>query len=252
MAVGLAMIFVLLTYGGWNEAVYISSELRNVKRDMVRSLIWGVSIITTIYVIINLVFVKTLGIPAMGRSEAVAWDMMNRIAGGRGAMLISIIVSISALGSINATMITGSRTNFALGRDFTLFRVMGGWNETAGSPVNALIVQGIISLLLVFFGTVTRNGFVTVVEYTAPTFWLFFLLTTISLIVLRVREPGILRHFRVPFYPLTPLLFGSVCLFMLISSLQYTGIGALIGVTVLLAGIPFLMISAYHNPVNER
>jgi amino acid transporter len=129
---------------------------------------------------------------------------------------------------------------------------MGGWDETTGGPVNALAVQGTISLTLVLLGTLTRNGFVTMVEYTAPVFWLFFLLTTLSLIVLREREPGAFRSFRVPFYPLTPVLFGAVCLCMLISSLQYTGIGALTGIVVLVAGIPFLMMSPRHKPVDER
>ena len=94
-------------------------------------------------------------------------------------------------------------------------------------------------MLLVFLGTVTRNGFVTMVEYTAPVFWLFFLLSTLSLIVLRRREPGAQRPFKVPFYPLTPILFSAICLCMLISSLQYNGAGALAGIAVLAAGIPF-------------
>ncbi len=242
-ALGFAMVFVLLTYGGWNEAAYISSEVRDATRNMVRALVYGVSLITVVYVLINLVFARTLGVSAMGRSEAVAWDMMHRIAGTRGAMLTSVFVGISALGSMNAAMITGSRTNFALAREFTIFRRMGGWDETTGSPVNALAVQGTISLLLILLGTLTRHGFVTMVEYTAPVFWLFFLLTTLSLILLRRREPGAFRSFRVPFYPFTPVLFSAVCLCMLISSLQYAGAGALTGIAVLIGGIPFLMMS---------
>jgi len=187
----------------------------------------------------------------MAHSEAVASDAMSRIAGMHGATLICVFISISALGSTNATILTGSRTNFAFGREFSLFGRMGKWNESAGTPANALVVQGFISLLLVFLGTLTRKGFVTIVEYTAPVFWLFFLLATVSLIVLRVREPEIPRHFRVPLYPLTPILFSIVCTFMLISSVQYTGIGALIGIAVLLAGIPFLAISIYHRPVER-
>ena len=117
LALGFAMIFVMLTYGGWNEAAYISAEVRNAKHNMVRSLVWGVSLITAVYVLINLVFARTLGISGMGRSEAIAWDMMQRIAGTRGATLMSIFVGISALGSMNAVMITGSRSNFALAED---------------------------------------------------------------------------------------------------------------------------------------
>ncbi len=246
-ALGLAMIFVLLTYGGWNEAAYVSSEMRHVERNMVRALVWGILVITGIYLSVNLVFAKVLGLTAMGQSEAVASDVMSRIAGVHGALLISLFISVSALGSINATIITGARTNYALGTEFALFSRMGVWNEKAGTPVNALIIQGIISLLLILLGALTRKGFVTIVEYTAPVFWLFFLLATLSLIVLRVREPQAVRPFRVPFYPFTPILFAVVSVYMLVSSVQYTGIGALVGIGVLLAGIPFLVMSSYLN-----
>jgi basic amino acid/polyamine antiporter, APA family len=246
-ALGLAMVFVLLTYGGWNEAAYISSELRNVRHNMVKSLVWGVLLITVIYVLINLVFVKVLGLQALRGSEAAAWDTMNRIAGARGALLITIFVSISALGSMNATMITGARSNFALAREFALFEGMARWDGAKGGPVGAIVVQGAIALSLVLLGALTRDGFVTVVEYMTPVFWFFFLLATISLIILRWREPEVVRSFTVPFYPVTPLLFGAVCLCMLVSSLAYTGVGALIGVAVLAAGVPFLLISLRYS-----
>lgn len=249
-SIGLAMVFVLLTYGGWNEASYISSELRDVKHNMVRSLVWGILLITIIYVLINLVFVKILGISALVQSQAVAWDMMQTVAGTKGAIIMSVFVSISALGSLNATIFTGSRTNFAFGKKFTLFKRMGIWDTTKGSPTNALIVQGSISLLLVFVGSLTRNGFVTMVEYTAPVFWFFFLLATLSLIILRWREPDIPRFFKVPFYPLTPIIFATVCVYMLVSSLRYTGMGALVGMAVLVAGIPFLIISPQVNKLH--
>jgi amino acid transporter len=143
-------------------------------------------------------------------------------------------------------MVTGARSNFALAKEFTLFGGMGDWGSTESSPVRALMVQGAIGLLLVLLGTLTRNGFVTVVEYTAPVFWFFFLLATISLIILRRREPETVRPFTVPFYPFTPLLFGLVCICMLLSSVMYTGVGALVGIAVPAAGAPFLIISLRH------
>lgn len=247
VSIGLAMIFVLLTYGGWNEAAYISAELHDIKRSMVSSLMWSIGMITVIYLLLNLVFIKILGMTAMAKSETIASDVMDRIAGASGAGLISAFIGISALGAMNATIITGARTNFTLGREYLIFRYMGRWNENAGTPVIALLVQAVISLFLVLLGTVTRKGFVTIVEYTAPVFWLFFLLATLSLIVLRVKEPETIRPFAVPLYPFTPLFFSAVCLFMLVSSIQYTGIGAFAGLAVFLAGVPFLAGSAYLN-----
>ncbi len=246
-AIGLAMIFVLLTYGGWNEAAYISAELRDVGKGMVRSLVLGIAIITTIYILVNWVYIHVLGIASMGRSDAVAFDAMARIAGPYGATMTTVLIVISALGALNATIITGARTNYALGAEFRFFRFLGKWNEGAGTPVNALIVQGIISLLLVMLGSITMKGFATMVEYTAPIFWLFFFLATLSIIVLRRKEPQTKRPFVVPGYPVMPLLFCVICIYMFVSSIQYTGIGALTGIVVFLAGIPFFLLSRQNT-----
>jgi amino acid transporter len=88
---------------------------------------------------------------------------------------------------------------------------------------------------------VTRDGFKTMVDYTAPIFWFFFLLSSISLLVLRVRDPDRVRPFRVPLYPILPLLFCAACGYLLYSSLVYTGTGAIVGVVVVSLGIPFVL-----------
>ncbi|MBD1840895.1 amino acid permease [Coleofasciculus sp. FACHB-64] len=240
---GMAMLFVLLSYGGWNEAAYISAELRNVNRNMVRSLLVSIGIITAIYLAINFAYIHGLGLANMAASEAVAADLMRRAVGEPGAWFISFLIAISTLGAINATIFTGARTNYALGQDFSLFSFLGRWHHRASTPANALLVQGAIALALVFLGTLTREGFKTMVDYTAPVFWFFFLLSGISLLVLRVREPQVVRPFRVPLYPLTPLLFCAICAYLLYSSVAYTGVGALVGVAVAIAGAPLLLLS---------
>lgn len=244
---GMAMIFVLLSYGGWNEAAYLSAELRNVNRNMARSLFWGLGIITLIYLAINLAYIKGLGLAEMAGAEAVAANLMRRAVGEPGAWFISFLVAISTFGAINATIFTGARTNYALGKDFPLFAFLGRWHDRANTPTAALLVQGAISLGLVLLGTFTRRGFETMVDYTAPVFWLFFLLTGVSLFVLRKREPQMPRPFRVPFYPLTPILFCLICSYLLYSSLVYTGIGALFGVLVVALGIPLLLLSNHQQ-----
>jgi amino acid transporter len=179
----------------------------------------------------------------MADSKAVAADLMRNAFGQPGVVFISILVTIAALSSLNATIITGARTNYALGKDFSLFALLGRWQPHNSTPTNALLVQGAIALALVLLGTFTRNGFETMVDYTAPTFWFFFLLTTVSLLVLRGREPQVQRPFRVPFYPLTPILFCLICAYLLYSSLVYTGVGAMVGVVVAIAGVPLWLLS---------
>ncbi len=249
---GLAMVFVLLTFGGWNEAAYMSAELQDVRRNMVRAFLWGLGIITAVYLLINFAYWRGLGLGEMGRSEVVAADFMRRVLGEGGVTFISLLIIVSALGAINASIFFGARTNYTLGRDFSIFGFLGEWKGGSNTPVNALLFQGAISLILIFFGALARKGFVAMVEYTAPVFWSFFLLAGISLLILRAKDPGAPRPFHVPIYPFTPLFFCLSCAFMLQASVAYTGIGALVGLAVLVAGGLILLLMRSGKAEGER
>ena len=248
---GFIMIFVLLTYGGWNDAAYVSAEVRGGRRNIAWALIASIAVVTALYVLVNVAYLRGLGLQGVAASEAVAADLMQRVAGDMGATLVAVLVILAALTSANATTIMGARTSYALGRDFPLFGALGRWNARADGPVTALVVQGAIALALVLFGALTRKGFETLVEYTAPVFWFFFLLTGVALFVLRAREPGVERPFRVPLYPLTPALFCATCAYLLYSSVTYTGVGAAVGVAVLVAGLVPLWLSRRGEAARE-
>ena len=239
---GLAMVFVLLTYGGWNDAAYLSAEIRDGHRNISRSLLLGLGIVTALYLLVSLAYLSGLGLDGMAKSDAVASDLLQRAWGPTGAALMSVIVAVAAITSANATILTGARTSYALGRDWRLFSFLGVWNGGKGVPKNAMLVQCAIALALVALGTWTRKGFETMVDYTAPVFWLFFFLTGMTLFIFRQWQPDAVRPFKVPFYPVTPLLFCGICIYMLYSSLAYTGKGALVGVGVLLVGVVLLML----------
>jgi basic amino acid/polyamine antiporter, APA family len=241
-AAGLALIFILLTYGGWNEAAYLSAEMKDVRRNMVRVLVYGTAVIVLIYGLINLAYLRVIGLEGMRKSEAVAADLMRATLGEAGVVALSLAVCFAALSTLNGTIFTGARVYHALGQDLAKLRRLGVWDPRGHKPANAILLQGAISLALVAFGAVTRDGFQAMVEYTAPVFWFFLLLVGISFFVLRRREPERDRPFRVPLYPLTPILFCLTCAYLLYSSLAYTGLGALIGVAVLAAGTPLLML----------
>ncbi|RPH85349.1 MAG: amino acid permease [Candidatus Rokuibacteriota bacterium] len=233
---GLVMVFVLLTYGGWNEAAYLSGEVRDPGRTMVRALVWSLGLVTALYLLINWTFLATLGVAGVAGSKAVAADVVQVAFGPQGARLTGGLVVVAALTSINAAIFTGARSSYAVGRDFGALGFLGRWHPITRTPVNALLTQGVMALALVGLGGLTRSGFETMVEYTAPVFWLFLCLTGVALFVLRRRDPARPRPFRVPFYPLTPLAFCVTSGYLVYSSLAYTGIGALVGVAVLAAG----------------
>ncbi|HEU4509024.1 MAG TPA: amino acid permease [Pyrinomonadaceae bacterium] len=251
-SLGLALVFVLLTYGGWNEAVYVSAEVDNPRRNIARALLISIGLITALYLLVNWAFLRGLGLEGLAASNAAAADLMRSAAGEGGARFVSVLVAVSALTSANATVITGARTNYALGRDFRMFDFLGRWHERAQTPTNALLVQGVIALVLVLAGSLAREGFSAMVEYTAPVFWLFFFLAGLSVIVLRSKEPEAERPFRVPLYPLTPIIFCAACLYMFQSSLTYAGRGAIAGVLVLMAGVPVLFLARQKEQQRRR
>ena len=245
---GMAMVFVLLTYGGWNEAAYISAEVRGGAPSMVRALTLSILIITALYLMVTWACLQVLGMQGMAASEAVAADVMGQAFGTSGQKVISVLVAVSALTSINATMIVGARTGYAMGRDWRPLSRLGRWDGERSTPAVAMSIQCGAALLLVGLGVAFGSGFTAMVEFTAPVFWLFFLLSGISLFVLRRREPDLPRPFRVPLYPLLPLLFCAVCAWMLWSSLSYVtsqSLGGLnaawIGVAVLASGSLLLL-----------
>ncbi len=252
IGVGLAMVFVLLTYGGWNEASYLSSEIRGGRKSVALALVAGVAAVTVLYVLVNLAFLRALGLEGLRASEAVAADVMRGVTGPVGMTLVSALIAAAAVTSANATVVMGSRTGYALGRDFGVFKPLGRWDARADAPVRALWVQGSLALILVAVGGMARRGFETMVEYTAPVFWAFFLLTGLALLVLRRRAPHVPRPFRVPLYPLTPLLFCATCAWLLYASLAYTRIGAVVGVGVLALGaIPLWLEGRRRLPFTE-
>lgn len=239
-AIGMAMIFVLLTYGGWNEAAYLTGELKDAPRNIARVLVLGTVVLTALYVLTNIALLSILGLDGLRASEAVAADMMGLVAGPPGALIVSLAIVVAAVSTLNATIFTGGRVYFAMARDLTLMPRIGEWDERGSNPANGLIAQGIVALALVGMGAATRNGFQAMVDYTAPVFWGFLLLTGIAVFVLRLREPKRVLPYKVPLYPLTPILFCLTCAYMLHASLAYTGVSALIGLAVLAAGLPLL------------
>jgi amino acid transporter len=179
----------------------------------------------------------------MARSDAVAADLLKAVWGPTGEKLISFMIAIAALTSVNGSIIVGARSNYALGRDWALFRFLGRWDESSGSPRRAMVVQGVIALALVVFGAFQNAGFKGLVEYSLPVFWGFFLLVGVALFVLRVKERDAPRPFRVPGYPVVPALFVVVCGYLLYSSLAYHGRHALVGLGVLAAGVVIVMLA---------
>lgn len=248
-AIGLMMVFVLLAYGGWSEAVYVSAEMKAPPRRIAPIMAAALALVTALYVLMNLAALHSLGFAGLAKSDAVAAEVMRRALGDGGAAAISAAVAVAALTSANATAITGGRTAAALGRRLRALRWLGRWDMTRDTPGNALIAQGALALALVIGGAFARDGFRLAVEYTAPVFWLFLLLVGLALFVLRRRFPEAERPFRVPLYPVLPALFCATSAYLLWSSLAHYRWSSLAGVAVLGVGVVLLL---FLKPEEER
>ena len=217
LPVSLAMIFVLFTYGGWNEMAYVAAEVKNPRRNIVRALVLGSAAVTVLYLLVNGAFLYTLGYAGLATSKAVATDCVSTVFPRIGGSMISTLVCISALGALNGLIFTGARISYALGAEHRAFGILGRWDQRRGTPVWALLVQGVIAVgLIVLFGS-----FVDTILYTAAPVYLFYLATSLSVIVLRFREPATERPYRVTGYPVTTLVFCAVCAFLIYSAISY-------------------------------
>jgi len=263
---GFAMVMVLYAFGGWNDAAFVASEVRDRRRNIPRALIFGIGGITLIYLLVNLGYLWGLGFDKLRVSGTPAADVFQESFGSNGAKVMSILVMLSALGALNGLVFTGSRIYTALGREHSVFAFLGRWDPRLGVPIWSIIVQAVISIVLILAVGMEegRNGidaalekiglsglpwakydggFETLIAGTAPVFWIFFLLTGISLFVLRRRNPNIERPFTTPLYPVIPLIFCATSCYMLYSSLMYAKTLSLLGFIPLAIGLPLYFLS---------
>lgn len=259
-----ALVLVFITYGGWNDAAFFVAEMHEGRR-IIKALTLGILIIMATYLLVNVAYLRALGWQGARDSQAIAADAMHNAVGAVGATAVTVLVMISALGALNGLIFAGSRVYAAVGEDHRLFAVLARKNPRFGSPIWSLVIQAGVTLCLVVLVSsaagqslldgafaraglpavewVGRGGFETLLRCTAPIFWLFFLLTSLALFVLRYREPGIERPFTAPLYPLCPLLFAATCAYMLYSGAQYAGSLAWVGGTLLVVGLPVYWVS---------
>jgi amino acid transporter len=258
---GLALVFVLYAYGGWNDAASVVPEVKDCRKNMPRALLLGLLIVAALYLALNYSYLKALGYEGVCRSSAPAAEVMRRTAGPTFSHIMSLMVMASALGAIHGMLFSGCRLLAAVGQDFPDFKFWNRWSSQSVPVWSLMTISGTGLILTAAVGTeqgrelVDRiaaalsfpdpawkkfgGGFEVLLAASAPIFWFFFLLTGTALIVLRVRDPLRPRPFRVPFYPLTPILFIASAAWMLWSSTLYSRQITLLMAPVVLVGFGF-------------
>jgi APA family basic amino acid/polyamine antiporter len=240
MPLQVALILVLFTYGGWNEAAYVAAEMKDPRRNVVRALLLGTGLVTVLYLLLNTAFLGSLGFAGVAASPAVAVDAMASAQGldaARSAVgkVIGLLVAVSALGAVNGLIFAGARITDAVAADHAVFHLLARrTGQGAGPPVRALVWQGIMAVVLI----VVLGSFVDTIMYTAAAVYAFYLATSVAVLVQRRRNRILPGSFRMPLYPWPTLVFCGVCLFLIHGAIMYRPWIALAALTLILAGFP--------------
>jgi amino acid transporter len=235
--IGVALIYVFLAYGGWSDIATLSAELRGGSRGMAVVTVGAIVLLMALYIALNQGMAHGLGLGALARSTAPGADVARAAFGPAGAALVVSVVVISAVASINSTLIVGARITWAASRTIPVLHPIARWHAARGTPVAAVIAVAGCSGLLTVLAGMTGNGFGAMVDYMSPVYWVFIALGMGAAI--RLRRAGPLQAFpvRTPLFPLFPVAFGGVALVMLWWSLTELGRGALIGAGVMILGL---------------
>jgi amino acid transporter len=220
---------------------YVAAEIKDPSRNISRGLIGGLLIVTLLYILVNISFITVLGHEGLATSKEVGRDVVSYAMPKYGPAVMSGLIMIAALGSLNGLIFAGSRIVYAVGRDYPMFSILGQWNARTGTPIRALVLQGLLACILI---TVLRS-FTDTLLYTAAPVYGFYLATSISVVVLRIKDPTASRPFKLPGFPLVPVLFAASCVYLIYRALLYKWIveeGSIgpsgIALLIVAAGIP--------------
>jgi APA family basic amino acid/polyamine antiporter len=232
---GAALVPVLFAYGGWQTSSFVAGELKSPERDLPRGLLIGVSGVVVLYLLVNYVCIRALGMTGLASTTTPASDVMRAALGDRGATLIAAGIAISTIGFLSQNLLTGPRVYFAMARDGTFFQSVARLHPRTRVPVVAIVLQGAIASLLALSGSYERIlGFVVAID------WVFFGLTALALVVLRRRDAsrGQDATFKVPGHPVTTLAFVAGAWLVVANTIDRFPANALAGLGLLVAGVP--------------
>jgi basic amino acid/polyamine antiporter, APA family len=236
---GVALIACVLAYDGWVQLTFVAGEIRNPQRNILLSLALGTLACIAIYVLANIAYLHVLSIPEIAGSDRVAAAAAERTFGPRGGGLVSLIILISIIGTLNGCFLTSPRVYYAQARDGLFFRKFAGIQPHYQTPSFAIIAQGVWATVLVVTGS-----YETLVDYAMFALWLSYALMVAGVIVLRHTRPDLPRPYRMWGYPVTPILFLAITAWFLINMLITRPVPSLAGLALIATGVPVYFVWA--------
>jgi len=235
-AFGAALIPVMFSYGGWQNANYVAEEMKRPKRDLPVSLLVGTATVVVVYLLVNLVYLKALGHGGLAGTMTPASDTAGLVFGAWGDRFIALAISISTFGFLNLTMLAPTRVYYAMARDGVFLEAVSRLHPRFRTPSLSIGIQAGWAILLALTGT-----FAQLVDYVVFADWIFFGLAGASLFVFRRTLPAVQRSqdsFLTPGYPIIPAIFVGVSLLIVISVVWTNPVRSGLGALLLATGVP--------------
>jgi len=230
---GVALIGVLFTYEGCAAFCALSGEVRDPQRNLPRALLYGVGLVTLLYLLVNAAYLYVLPIEAMRNSSLVAADAMTRVAGHFAAGTISALVMLSTFGAVAATAIADPRVFYSMAREGLFFKGLGKVHRSCETPHVAVLVAGAIAIVYV-----SLRNFDQLIATFILGLWPFYALAVLGVIVLRIRQPQTPRPYRTWGYPVVPLVVAAAAVLVLANSFREQPAISFLNVAISLSGIP--------------
>ncbi|HET9332876.1 MAG TPA: amino acid permease [Gemmatimonadota bacterium] len=233
---GAALIPILFSYGGWQNANYVAEEIADARRNLPRSLLAGTLLVVVVYVLVNVVYLRALGLEGLAATRTPASDAAARFLGPAGDRFVAAAIAISTFGFLDLAVLAPTRVYYAMAADGLFFRGVARLHPRYRTPSLAIGLQAVWSIALMLTGT-----YAALIDTVVFADWIFFGLTVGSVLVFRRRIPLASREpggFRAPFHPILPVLFALVSAGVVASVVLSNPVRSAVGAALLLAGIP--------------
>ncbi len=230
---GVALIACLLCYDGWVQVSFVAGEIRDPQRNVVRALVIGMAAVMTVYLLSNIAYLRVLGVAGIAASERVGADAAAQVLGGAGGRVVSLIILVSILGTLNGCCLTTPRMYFAQAGDGLFFRSFSRVHPSYGTPGFAILAQSGWAAVLLLTGS-----YESLIDYALFGTWIFYGLMVGGVMVLRRKRPDVPRPYRMWGYPATPLLFLAITILFLGNMIITKPAPALTGLGLILTGVP--------------
>ncbi|ACA57202.1 amino acid permease [Clostridium botulinum] len=243
---GAALLGTLWAYDGWISVGNMAGELKNPKKDLPRSIIIGLGTTIVVYVLINLALINIMPINSITLSEKPVSDAAVMLLGNTGAKIISAGILIAIFGALNGYLMTGVRIPLAMSQDriIPFSNFFSKVNGRSGTPVNVFIFEAILACLYVLTGS-----FNILTDLVMFVLWLFFIMTVAGIFILRTKFKYLDRPYKVPLYPIVPLVGIIGSMYIIISTLITNTFYALCGIGITLLGLPVYSYIKKQNKV---